>query len=145
MPTFSYAPSNKIEAATPYFLWDVNIVFSRSRSDFIVNDSDAIKIMIANVLFTIPGERVFEPEFGSDLPFLLHEPMNDITAWRIENASYRALSRWIPYIRVDRPNSRVVPDYDRGVYKASIPYYELSGASYFNKSATFSADVYAVR
>ncbi len=145
MPRIAYSPSNRFVGVKPNYLWDINILFSASRSDFIVYDNDAVKIMIANVLFTVPGERVFEPEFGSNLPFLLHEPMNDITAWRIENATYLALKRWIPYILMDRRNSKVVPNYDQGTYYCSLTYFELNQSSFFDRAKTFDADLYAVR
>lgn len=145
MPRIAYSPTNKFVGAKPNYLWDINLQYSRSRGEFIVYDNKAVQLMIANVLFTIPGERVFEPEFGSNLPFLLQEPMNEITAWKIENESYIALQRWIPYILVDRRNALVIPNYDAGRYSVRLPYLELNPASFFNRASTFDADLYAVR
>ncbi len=145
MPRFAYSPSNKFIGVKPNFIWDVNLEYTRTSSQFISTDHNAVINMICNVLFTVPGERVFEPEFGSELPFLLHEPMNELTAWKIENESAYAISRWIPYVVVNRRDTRVIPDYDAGSYSVKIPYQELTPSSFYDRAKTFDADIFAVR
>lgn len=44
--------------------------------------SEHIRGQIEQVLFTLPGERVFRPEFGAGIKALLFEP-NDTPLWQI--------------------------------------------------------------
>jgi uncharacterized protein len=44
--------------------------------------SEHIRGQIEQVLFTLPGERVFRPEFGAGLKALVFEP-NDTPLWQI--------------------------------------------------------------
>tara|TARA_Y100001938_G_C8049434_1_gene410854 strand:- start:984 stop:1409 length:426 start_codon:yes stop_codon:yes gene_type:complete len=53
---------------------------------------------IKNLLLTNKGERVGQPEFGSDLPSILFEPFDDNIGDRIEEAIHEALERWLPYV-----------------------------------------------
>ena len=56
------------------------------------------KSNIRNLLLTNKGERVGQPEFGSDLPSILFEPFDDNIGDRIEEAIHEALERWLPYV-----------------------------------------------
>lgn len=97
------------QSFTSRVLDDVNIGYSVNSNILQVTDVDAVNNMIDNILSTTPGERPFEPEFGSDIPSLLFEPCDDITAWKMETAAFTALKRWMPYVVVDRQNSRFAP------------------------------------
>jgi len=50
---------------------------------------------IVQVLFTAPGERVNEPEFGCGLSNLVFDPNNTILAAAVEFTAGQALSRWL--------------------------------------------------
>jgi uncharacterized protein len=50
---------------------------------------------IVQVLFTAPGERVHEPEFGCGLLNLVFEPLHATLAPAIEFTIGQALSRWL--------------------------------------------------
>ncbi len=58
------------------------------------------KTSIINILGTQPGERVMEPEFGSDLPKLIFEPNDDILVQAIIEETAEALSKWDPFLDV---------------------------------------------
>lgn len=51
--------------------------------------SEHVRSQIEQVLFTLPGERVFRPEFGAGVKALVFEP-NDTPLWQI--AKRRLLS-----------------------------------------------------
>lgn len=56
---------------------------------------DAIRGKIIQVLFTAPGERVNQPDFGCDLFNLVFEPNNTILAAAMEFTIGQALTRWL--------------------------------------------------
>jgi|TARA_Y100000034_G_scaffold383_1_gene510 phage baseplate assembly protein W len=58
------------------------------------------KYNIINLLQTIPGERLGQPAFGSNLHTLLFEPMvEDFSETLIESIK-ESISTWLPYINV---------------------------------------------
>ena len=56
---------------------------------------EAIRGKIIQVLFTSPGERVNQPEFGCGLLNLVFEPNNDVLAVAAQFTIRQALTRWI--------------------------------------------------
>lgn len=50
----------------------------------IVKNENAIKQALKNIMLTKTSEKVFDPEFGTNIWASLFEPMDDITADRIE-------------------------------------------------------------
>tara|TARA_B100000073_G_C23343870_1_gene416008 strand:+ start:40 stop:495 length:456 start_codon:yes stop_codon:yes gene_type:complete len=59
------------------------------------------KSNIRNLLLTNKGERVFQPDFGSDLTRLIFEQYTPDLEDRIEVAITDALERWLPYVLVN--------------------------------------------
>ena len=53
---------------------------------------------IKNLLLTSKGERVMQPEFGSDLRDLLFEQYTEDLTDRIKDTIEEAMSTWLPYI-----------------------------------------------
>jgi hypothetical protein len=51
--------------------------------------------MIEQVLFTLPGERVNRPEFGSQVPFYVFQPLRPDLMDDARNAVDIALQRWL--------------------------------------------------
>jgi hypothetical protein len=56
---------------------------------------------IKNLLLTMKGERVSQPEFGSDLPAIIFEPIDGTIGEKIDNAIREALAIWLPYITAE--------------------------------------------
>ena len=56
---------------------------------------EAIRGKIIQVLFTAPGERVHQPEFGCGLFNLTFEPNDEILAAAMEFTVSQALIRWL--------------------------------------------------
>ena len=56
---------------------------------------DAIRGKIIQVLFTAPGERVNQPDFGCGLFNLVFEPNNPILAAAMEFTVGQALTQWL--------------------------------------------------
>ena len=58
------------------------------------------KYNIVNLIKTIPGERLGQPEFGSNLHTLLFEPMNEDFSDILETSIRESLVKWLPYINI---------------------------------------------
>ena len=61
-----------------------------------------IKTNLKNLLLTQKGERIMQPEFGSDLKKLVFEPLSaNLLEAKLESTINEAINRWMPYINVD--------------------------------------------
>ena len=69
-----------------------------------------VKSNIRNLLLTEKGERVFQPNFGSNLKSLLFEQITPTSLENVENDIRESLSTWLPYVNV---NNLVVVQDDR--------------------------------
>ena len=69
------------------------------------------KYNIINLLHTIPGERLGQPEFGSNLHTILFEPMNEDFSDILEDAVRTSIEKWLPYINIKRIKI-TMPNYD---------------------------------
>ena len=58
------------------------------------------KYNIINLLKTIPGERLGQPGFGSDLHSILFEPMNEDFSDILKDSIRTSLETWLPYINI---------------------------------------------
>jgi phage baseplate assembly protein W len=58
-------------------------------------ESEHIRDLIEQVLFTAPGERVNRPDFGSGLLRLVFEPNGDALAATTQATVLGALQRWL--------------------------------------------------
>ena len=92
----------------------------------IISDLAAIYQSIENILMTSPGERLFNPEFGSDIEELLFEPLDEDTTIKIENELIRAIGRWEGRIRILNNLTTVVPNYQTNSYDIKVVF-EING------------------
>lgn len=107
----------------PLYYLDVNTNFRRNTQDITVRNLEAINNQIRNLLTTIRGTRPFRPRFGSELPELLFEPMDEITAWRIETAIFESIETWMSdRIILDHSGCRVIPSISEGTYEVVLKY-----------------------
>ena len=111
--------------AVRVILNDVNLGYSNGSDVIQVYGQDAINNMINNILLTVPGERHYEPLFGSMLPYLLWEPMDDITAYKLETATFDALKFWMPYIQLNYRLCKITPNYDQQLYDVYMPWTDI--------------------
>ena len=58
------------------------------------------KYNIINLFKTIPGERLGQPAFGSQLHSILFEPMNEDFSDILEDSIKESLATWLPYINI---------------------------------------------
>ena len=55
---------------------------------------------LKNLLFTVPGERVMQPLFGTELRSSLFEQNNELLKAQIQESLLRAVDFWLPYITI---------------------------------------------
>ena len=72
-----------------------------------VKDKAAIVQSITSLLFTVKGERPFQPDLGSDLYRSLFEPLDYATAGVIRSQIVDVLRKYEPRISVDSINAIV--------------------------------------
>jgi phage baseplate assembly protein W len=82
---------------------DVNITFKKHpvTDDVVVSkDNAAIKQSIVNLVLTNKGERLFNPDYGSDIRSFLFEPLDYAVAGIIKNNMQLSLTKYEPRIKV---------------------------------------------
>ena len=89
--------------------------------DLIANKNEtAIARSIRNLILTVPGERPFNPELGSEVSRLLFNPMDDITTDSLREQISNTINNFEP--RVNLRQVVVQPNFDVGEYDISIRY-----------------------
>ena len=89
--------------------------------DFIgLKNENAIARSVRNIILTNPGEKVFDPFFGSNVSNILFETVDDITAVSIQDEIENSLKNYEP--RVEIINVLVDPDYDNNQFDVTISY-----------------------
>ncbi len=73
----------------------------------------AVKKAITGILKTNYNERVFQPEFGSNIRALLFEPMNPVTEQRMRTEVEEAVKRHEPRAKVIGVTVRAQEDQNR--------------------------------
>tara|TARA_R100001591_G_scaffold88099_1_gene94153 strand:+ start:94 stop:516 length:423 start_codon:yes stop_codon:yes gene_type:complete len=63
------------------------------------------KSNLINLLLTSPGERVFQPTFGSNLRSILFDSFDAVTSDNIDEAIREAVGRQLPYITINEVNT----------------------------------------
>ena len=95
-------------------------------SDIIaLKNESAIARSIRNIIFTSPGEKFFDEDFGSSISRALFDNINDISANIIKNEIRSSLRNYEP--RVKLRNVDVEPNFDQNEFNVTV-LYEIIGA-----------------
>ena len=92
---------------------DINLSFKRHpvTNDVItVSDEDAIKRSVKNIIFTILGEKPFEPEFGSVINDSLFELNTSLNEMKVSDEIKQSLLNFEPRIDNIRVTVSIYPD-----------------------------------
>lgn len=84
------------------------------------NGTDAVKRSIRNLIFTNYYERPFKSNLGSDVPRLLFDNVDVMTASFIEDAIIRLINKFEPRARLN--SVRVTADYDNNGFGVEVQY-----------------------
>ena len=102
---------------------DISMTFQNNplNSDLIVlKNETAIARSIRNIVFTLPGEKFFNPNFGSRISRSLFENIDEISASNIRDEIATSIVNFEP--RVELKNIEVFPDYDNNSFSVVIIY-----------------------
>ena len=89
-----------------------------------LSDTAAIARSIRNIVFTQPGEKFFNPDFGSRISESLFENVDEVSALAIEDEIKSSIINFEP--RVNLLNTNVVPNPDDNEMNVTIEY-EITG------------------
>jgi len=107
---------------------DISMTFQTNplNGDLIaLKNENAIARSVRNIVFTLPGEKFFDEDFGSRISRTLFENVDDISASIITDEIRQSINNYEPRVRLISVNS--YPDFDNNVYDVVIVY-EIIGA-----------------
>jgi hypothetical protein len=86
----------------------------------VLKDDNAIKQAVINLLLTDKGERLFEPQIGSNIRRLLFDILDFGTAALVQNEIKQCLRDYEPRIRVD--NVIATPNFDENGFDVTLAF-----------------------
>ena len=75
-----------------------------------LKNANAIARSVKNIVFTLPGEKFFNPDFGSRITASLFENINDITANIIVDEITESIVRYEPRVQLIEEGVRAFPN-----------------------------------
>ncbi len=102
---------------------DVSMTFQRNplNDDLVtLKNQTAIARSVKKIIFTQPGEKFFDEDFGSRVSRFLFENINPVTASNIRDEIVQSILNYEP--RVKLSDVFVIPDYDGNVMNVAIVY-----------------------
>ena len=85
-----------------------------------LNNATAIARSIRNIVFTTPGEKFFDPNFGSNISQSLFENIDDVSALAIRDEIENSIRNHEP--RVELIDVVIEPNYEFNEFNATITY-----------------------
>lgn len=90
--------------ATGRFI-NINFPFKDSRQGFFLDlnntDNEAIKADLLHLLLTRKGQRLYLPDFGTDLLKFIFEPEDGITFEAIKSEISNEIKKYLPNLQMD--------------------------------------------
>ncbi len=102
---------------------DISMSFQANplNSDLIgLKNENAIARALRNIVFTLPGEKFFNENFGSNVSASLFENIDDITASTIKDEIYQSIQNFEP--RVSLTSVNVYPNFEENGFDVVIKY-----------------------
>ena len=106
---------------------DISMTFQANplNEDLIaLKNENAIARSLRNIVFTLPGEKFFQPSFGSRITESLFENIDEITASVLTDEIRESIGLYEP--RVSLIDVEAFPDYDNNAFDVTI-IYEIIG------------------
>lgn len=85
-----------------------------------LRDANAIARSVRNIITTRPGEKLFNPDFGTKITDSLFELLDETTADEIKDEIEYSINNFEPRVRYI--NSIVEPKYDENAFNVKIIY-----------------------
>ncbi len=102
---------------------DISMTFqSNPLSDDLIaiKNENAIARSIRNIVFTTPGEKFFDPSFGSRITESLFENIDEITATIIVDEIRQSIDNYEPRVEVD--DVKAFPNFENNSFDVTITY-----------------------
>ena len=99
-----------------------------------LKNANAIARSVRNIVFTLPGEKFFDENFGSRITESLFENIDELTATVIVDEIRQSIINYEP--RVSLLDVKAFPDYDNNSFGVNITY-EIIGADVPNQELQF--------
>ena len=102
---------------------DISMTFQSNplTSDLVaLKNESAIARSIRNIIFTLPGEKFFNPNFGSRISRSLFENIDEFSASTIQDEIDSSLRNYEPRIILDSVVAN--PNYDNNAFDVTINY-----------------------
>ena len=100
-----------------------------------IKNETAIARSVRNLVLTLPGERFFNQNLGSNVNKLLFESTDDLTAASIQDEIKTTINNYEP--RVNLRSVEVNPDYDQNQFDITITY-DIIGIDALPQQLTFA-------
>jgi hypothetical protein len=100
-----------------------------------IKNETAIARSVRNLVLTLPGERFFNQNLGSNVTNSLFENINSISASVIKSEIENTIQNYEP--RVNLMNVNVSPDYDNNNFNVTIEY-EIVGIDVLPQQLSFA-------
>lgn len=91
-----------------------------------IRDANAIARSVRNIVFTLPGEKFFNPNFGSNITAALFENIDEFSANIIRDEIKNSIENYEPRVKLIEVN--VEPQYDDYNFNVMVQY-EIIGAN----------------
>lgn len=102
---------------------DISMTFQANplNQDLIVlKNENAIARSVRNIVFTVPGEKFFQENFGSRISESLFENIDDISALEIKDEITESINRFEPRVKLISVDT--IPDYAGNAFNVLIVY-----------------------
>ena len=102
---------------------DINLSFKRhpvTNDVVVIRDEDAIKRSVKNIIFTILGEKPFEPNFGSVISESLFDLNTSLNEIRVSDEITQSLLNYEP--RIDEISVTVTVSPDTNEMNCTVQY-----------------------
>ncbi len=102
---------------------DVNPRILQNEMPELIPDLDSVKFAAFFNLFRCPvgaRGRIFNARFGSNLYWLLQEPLDETSAEAAQAATFGAIKQWEPRVTVDQTRSRFDIDFNLPGYRVRL-------------------------
>ena len=90
-----------------------------------LKNENAIARSVRNIVFTLPGEKFFNENFGSRISKLLFENVDDLTASSIKDEIERSIRNNEPRVRLR--SVKTFPNFENNEFDVTITY-DIIGA-----------------
>jgi len=85
-----------------------------------IKNETAIARSIRNIVFTLPGEKFFDEDFGSNVSRVLFDNLDDISANFIKDQIEESINNFEPRVRLR--NVFADPNFDDNAFNVTIVY-----------------------